>query len=117
MTEYTLPFVMQLNAGKGPATRTRKKETAKRPSLDFRIYGVSDSDAALDFAGTEATGTNVHLLLFPVDHNMYRLDIRCPAAFGLAVGMADQITGHDALIADFAVLTHESPPPSKTQTR
>ena len=68
-------------------------------------------DAAGYLAGTEAPRANVHLSRFPVNDNMHALDVRRPAALGLAVGVADQIAGHDTLVADFTVLTHASSPP------
>ena len=58
-----------------------------------------------------ATRTNIHLSRFPVNDNMHALDVRRPAALGLAVGVADQIAGHDTLFADFTIFSHASSPP------
>ena len=77
------------------------------------LYLVSNvSDAANDLAGTEATGANIHLLRPAVNDDVNALDVGRPATLGLAVGVADQIAGHDTFVADFTVLTHaKSPPP------
>ena len=71
----------------------------------------SGSVAAADLTGTEAPRANIHLHRSSVDDDMHALDVRRPAALGLAVGVADQIAGHDTLVADFTVLTHASSPP------
>jgi hypothetical protein len=63
-------------------------------------------DAARNLAGTEATGANVHFGRLAVNDDMDGLNVRRPAALGLAVGVAHQITGHDTLVADFTVFTH-----------
>ena len=47
---------------------------------------------------------------------MNGLDIRRPTPLRLAVGMADQITGHDAFLADFTELTHSVHLLAKTRT-
>jgi len=65
-------------------------------------------EAALNLAGTKAASANIHLTSSAVLHNGNTLNIGRPGALGLAVGMADQITGHSALVADFAELTHAS---------
>jgi hypothetical protein len=67
--------------------------------------------AAVNLAGTEATRANIHLGRFPVNDDMHALDVRRPAALGLAVGVADQIAGHDTLFADFTIFSHASSPP------
>ena len=67
--------------------------------------------ATVNLAGTQAPRANIHLCRFPVNDNMHALDVRRPAALGLAVGVADQIAGHDTLVADFTVLTHANSPP------
>ena len=59
-----------------------------------------------NLTGTEAPGAHIHLRRLTVHDDMYGLDIRRPAALGLAIGVADQIAGHDTLIADFTELTH-----------
>lgn len=74
------------------------------------------SDAANDLAGTEATGANVHLLRLAIDDNAHALDVGSPTTLGLAIGMADEVTRHDTLFADFTILAHISPPPLKTRT-
>ena len=67
--------------------------------------------AAANLAGTEAPRANIHLARSPVNDDMHALDVRRPAALGLTVGVADQIAGHDTLVADFTILTHASSPP------
>jgi len=67
--------------------------------------------AAANLAGAEAPRANIHLCRSPVNDNMHALDVRRPAALGLAVGVADQIAGHDTLVADFTILTHANSPP------
>ena len=83
----------------------------EKSHLSGGLLFVSRSDAADDLAGTEATRANAHLLRLTVYDHMNGLDIRRPATLGLAIGMADIISGHLALIADFTELTHSSPPP------
>ena len=69
-----------------------------------------------DFAGTQATRANAHLLHSAVHDHVYGLHIRRPAALRLAVGMTDRIAGHDSLIADFTVLTHSAHLLAKNRT-
>ena len=83
----------------------------EKSHLSGGLFCVSRSDAADDLAGTEATRANVHDLSLAINDHMDALHIGSPAALGLAIGMADIISGHLALIADFTELTHSSPPP------
>jgi hypothetical protein len=78
---------------------------------DFSLSERFGLVAAANLAGTEAPRANVHLGRFTVDDDVHTLDVRRPATLGLAVGMADQIAGHDTLVADFTVLTHANSPP------
>ena len=66
----------------------------------------SKSVAALNFVGTKATGANIHLTGSTVYGNIDLLNVRSPSTPGLPVGVAHQISRHNALFADFAILTH-----------
>lgn len=72
------------------------------------------SNAAGYLAGTEATGADVHLARRAVNQYSYALHIGRPGALRLAIGVADQVAGHDALIAYFTVFTHSVTPPCHT---
>jgi hypothetical protein len=74
------------------------------------------SVASLDLAGTQAASADAHLLDAAVDDDVHGLDIRRPAALGLAIGMADQIAGHGSFLADFTELTHSVHLLAKTRT-
>ena len=74
------------------------------------------SVASCDLAGTQAASADAHLLNAPVNNNVHGLDIRRPAALGLAMGMAVQIAGHGSFLADFTELTHSVHLLAKTRT-
>ena len=78
---------------------------------DFLFLEKFGLVAAANLAGTEAPCANIHLHRLPANDDVHTLDVRRPAALGLTVGVADQIAGHDTLVADFTVLTHASSPP------
>lgn len=64
------------------------------------------SDAALDLAGTKAAGADIHPFCRAVDDDVDGLNVGRPTAPGLPVGMADQIAGHDAFVANLTKLGH-----------
>ncbi len=68
-------------------------------------------EAAFNLAGTKAASANAHLTRSTVNNNTNGLNVGSPSAPGLPVGVADQITGHHALLAYFAKLTHAFTPP------
>jgi hypothetical protein len=74
------------------------------------------SVASCDLAGTQAASADAHLLNASVNDDVHGLDIRRPAALGLAIGMADQIAGHGSFLADFTELTHSVHLLAKTRT-
>lgn len=63
-------------------------------------------DAALYFAGTEATCANIHSLGSTVYDNSNTLNIGSPACSCLSVTVTYQVTGHCALVANLTKLTH-----------
>ena len=67
---------------------------------------MNGSDAANDLAAAEATGADIHLDRLAVYHDVHALNVGRPATLGLAIGVADGITGHDTLLADFTIFTH-----------
>ena len=62
--------------------------------------------AADNFARTEAAGANIHFPRGTVNDGMDGLNVGCPSPFGLPIGMAHQIAGHNALIANLTKLGH-----------
>ena len=71
------------------------------------FYAVLKSTlAALDLTGTKAARANIHLARRAVNYSIDALDVGRPGTLGLPVGVTHQITGHDALVAYFAKLTH-----------
>ena len=69
--------------------------------------------AADNLARTEATGADIHLARRAADHYVHLLHIGRPRALGLAVGVADKVSGHGALLAHFTKLTHSKTPPCR----
>ena len=68
-----------------------------------------------NFAGTQATGADIHAFHFAVNDSPYSLYIGFPCSFGVTVGMADVVAGHDALTAYFTNMCHLVRPPSQNQ--
>ena len=83
------------------------KENAASPK-ERRAYAQKSLllEAALNLAGTKAASANIHLAHSAVNHRVNGLNVGSPSGPGLSVGMAYQITAHNALLAYFAVLTH-----------
>ena len=70
------------------------------------MCALSLLDAALYLAGTKAAGADIHLARSTVDYDVYTLNVGRPGTLGLSIGVADQITGHGTLVANFTKLTH-----------
>ena len=64
------------------------------------------SDGTLYLAATKTTRTNVHMTNSIVHFHADALRIRQKNTICLAIRMADIVTTHSALAADFAYLTH-----------
>ena len=61
---------------------------------------------ALDLAGRQALGANVHLATLAVHDDVDALNVRQVLAVGDTVGVADGAAGHRVLAADLANLRH-----------
>lgn len=70
------------------------------------MCALSLLDAALYLAGAKAAGANIHFPRGTVNDGMDGLNVGCPSPFGLPIGMAHQIAGHNALIANLTKLGH-----------
>ena len=81
-----------------------KAKTALRYAMPFIC--CAELDSALDLAGTEASGTSVHMARSTVDHSLDALDIGLPGTVGASVGVADLDAEGNALVAELT-LCHE----------
>ena len=63
--------------------------------------------SALNLAATQATSADVHVANGTADIHANTLGVRQPNAVGLAVGVADIVAGHSALLANFTDLSHD----------
>ena len=68
-------------------------------------YGQLQS--ALDLAAAQATGADVHVTNGAADGHANTLGVRQPNAVALAVGVADVVAAHSALLANFTNLSHD----------
>ena len=63
--------------------------------------------STLDLAAAQATGANVHMTNGAADGHANTLSVRQPNAIALAVGVADVVAAHSALLANLTNLTHD----------
>ena len=63
--------------------------------------------SALNLAAAQATSADVHVTNGAADIHANTLGVRQPNAVGLAVGVADVVAGHSALLANFTDLSHD----------
>ena len=63
--------------------------------------------STLDLAAAQATGANVHVTNGAADGHANTLGVRQPNAVALAVGVADVVAAHSALLANFTNLSHD----------
>ena len=82
----------------------------KHPAPDWnRVsscqYGQLQS--TLDLAAAQATGADVHVTNSAADGHANTLSVRQPNAIALAVGVADVVAAHSALLANFTNLSHD----------
>ena len=68
-------------------------------------YGQLQS--TLDLAAAQATGANVHMTNGAADGHANTLSVRQPNAIALAVGVADVVAAHSALLANLTNLSHD----------
>ena len=100
-----LPAVPLTSAEKAaPRTGTAFSLTMKSGLGLNRRMGAGQR--ALDFAGAQAAGADIHPLDSPIDHDANALHIGRPSRVGLAVRMADQVAVHRTLAADLAMASH-----------
>ena len=89
-----------------PYGRALPCPTQKAPRLCRRAFNCvvqTRSDSASDLAGTQASGTNVHMARRAVDHSLDALDIGLPGTIGTPVRMGHLDTKGHALVAKFAL--------------
>ena len=72
------------------------------------ILNPSESDSAVNFTGTQATGANVDTFYRTINNCSYLLNVRFPSAFRMSIGMADVTTSLNTFAANFANGCHES---------
>jgi len=63
--------------------------------------------STLDLAAAQATGADVHVTNGAADGHANTLGVRQPNAIALAVGVADVVAGHSALLANLTNLSHD----------
>ena len=63
--------------------------------------------STLDLAAAQATGADVHVTNGAADGHANTLGVRQPNAVALAVGVADVVAGHSALLANLTNLSHD----------
>ena len=68
---------------------------------------MDQSQSALDLAAAQAASADVHVANGTADGHADTLGVRQPNAIGLAVGVADIVAGHSALLANFTNLSHD----------
>ena len=68
-------------------------------------YGQLQS--TLDLAAAQATSADVHVTNGAADGHANTLGVRQPNAVALAVGVADVVAAHSALLANFTNLSHD----------
>ena len=64
----------------------------------FRIWFISDS--AGDFAGTQASGTNIDMAGSTIDNRLYTLDVGLPHPVRASVGVGNLDTKGNALVTE-----------------
>ena len=62
--------------------------------------------STLDLAAAQATGADVHMTNGAADGHANTLSVRQPNAIALAVGVADVVAAHSALLANLTNLSH-----------
>ena len=86
-----------------------EREKEKRLSLqtDAQNDAIEKLQRALDLAAAQATGADVHVTNSTAHGHTDTLGIRQPNAIALAVGMADVVAAHGALLANLTDLSHD----------
>src|SRR5262249_52397886 len=94
-----------------------KKGSSKAPVLrSASCLGLGNgrltARCALDLAGVQAAGADLHLFDLPIDDGANDLQVRLPGAARLVVGVGDVVSERDALAEDVAAISlngHGSP--------
>ena len=86
-----------------------EREKEKRLSLqtDAQNDAIEKLQRALDLAAAQATRADVHVANGTANGHADALGIRQPNAIALAVGMADVVAAHGALLANLTNLSHD----------
>ena len=71
------------------------------------VFMQNQLQSTLDLAAAQATGANVHVTNGAADGHANTLSVRQPNAIALAVGVADVVAAHSALLANFTNLSHD----------
>ena len=71
------------------------------------VFMQNQLQSTLDLAAAQATGANVHVTNGAADGHANTLSVRQPNAIALAVGVADVVAGHSALLANLTNLSHD----------
>ncbi len=79
---------------------------AKSSAIHRRAFNCAvqtRSDRAGNLAGTQASGTNIHMARRTVDHSLHALDIGLPGTIGTPMRVGHLDTKGHALVAKFAL--------------
>ena len=68
---------------------------------------IKQLQSTLDLAAAQATGAYVHMTNGAADGHANTLSVRQPNAIALAVGVADVVAAHSALLANLTNLSHD----------
>ena len=71
------------------------------------VFMQNQLQSTLDLAAAQATGADVHVTNGAADGHANTLGVRQPNAVALAVGVADVVAAHSALLANFTNLSHD----------
>ena len=91
-----------------------KAKTALRYAMPFIC--CAELDSALDLAGTEASGTSVHMARSTVHNSLNTLHVGLPSTVGTSVGVGD-LNAEGYALATKITLSHSFAPPIRMLTQ
>ena len=75
--------------------------------ISWRFLTIRKELDSFHFTTAQATGADVHVTNGAADGHANTLGVRQPNAVALAVGVADVVAAHSALLANFTNLSHD----------
>ena len=94
------------NASRRRGVTEQKKRFGDFAKAFYHLFYPIKGLCAFDFAGAQATRTNILVLGGSVNHNFDFLQIRFPNSFAMFVGVRNGIAGDNAFFAYKAFLSH-----------